>query len=104
MDLLCVGVLALDNFFEVTRIPEKYSEGEVRAMDIFFGGRAPNVAANASKLGLKVGLVSVVGGDFISSGYQDHLKRLGVDLTCVTILPEEKQRKFLYSPMKKGSK
>jgi uncharacterized membrane protein len=58
LDLLTIGGITLDQIFKVSRLPEKHFEAEVIEFGTFFGGRAPNVAAMAAKIGLKTGIVS----------------------------------------------
>jgi len=95
LDILVVGSLTLDQIFQVTRLPERNFEAEVIDSGTFFGGRAPNVAAMAAKLGLRTGIVSAVGDDFRSSGYERHLGKLRVDLSGVTVVPGQKTRQTL---------
>lgn len=53
--------------------------------EVFFGDCSINVAATAAALGARSGLATVVGDDFETSGYRDHLEALGVDLRGVVI-------------------
>lgn len=55
--------------------------------EVFFGDCSINVAAAASALGAGAALATVVGDDFETSGYRDHLEALGVDLRGVVIHP-----------------
>ena len=102
MDLLAVGGLTLDQIFRVPRLPKKHFEAEITEFGTFFGGRAPNVAAMGAKIGLETGVVSSVGQDFTTSGYEDHLRRLGVDLRGVIKVPEEKTKRILIFSDVKG--
>lgn len=95
MDLVAVGGLTLDQIFRVSRLPKKHFEAEIAEFGTFFGGRAPNVAVMAAKIGLKTGVVSSVGHDFATSGYEEHLRKLGVDLRGVIKVPEEKTKRIL---------
>lgn len=54
---------------------------------VFFGDCSINVAAAAAALGARSALATVVGDDFDTSGYPDHLNTLGVDLRGVVIHP-----------------
>ena len=54
---------------------------------VFFGDCSINVAATAAALGAGTALATVVGEDFDTSGYRDHLETLGVDLAGVVIHP-----------------
>ena len=84
MDLLTIGSVAIDNIFEVTHIPEGNFEALIKQHTVHFGGRATNVTAISAKLGLKTGIISPVGDDFVISGYENHLIKLGVDLRGIT--------------------
>ncbi|MCK4435210.1 hypothetical protein KAU87_00205, partial [Candidatus Bathyarchaeota archaeon] len=95
MDLLAVGGLTLDHIFKVSRLPKKHFEAEITEFGVFFGGRAPNVSTMAAKIGLKTGVVSPVGQDFTTSGYEEHLRKLGVDLRGAPRVPEEKTKRIL---------
>ena len=55
--------------------------------EVFFGDCSINVAAAAASLGAGAALATVVGDDFDTSGYRDHLESLGVDLRGVAIHP-----------------
>ena len=101
MDLLAIGGLTLDQIFKVSRLPEKHFEAEIIEFGTFFGGRAPNVAAMAAKIGLKTGIASAVGQDFTDSGYEAHLKKLGVDLRGVIKVPGQRTKQiFIFSDSK----
>ena len=95
MDLLAIGGIAIDQIFKVDRLPEPHFEGTIENFGTYYGGRAPNVAAMAAKLGLNTGIVSPVGGDFAPSGYEDHLRQLGVDLRGVITLPRQETKQIL---------
>lgn len=91
MELFSIGSWAIyDHLFRLNQYPKN---GDTVTLDmpitdlqkIYYGDCSANIAAVASKLGLKTGLAMVVGEDFISSGYQDHLTALGVDLRGVEI-------------------
>ena len=63
LDLLVFGDTAIDNFYEVDRLPQPNEASEVQKSRRFFGGMGANTAMVANKLGIKVGLVSVIGTD-----------------------------------------
>ncbi len=95
LDLFSIGSWAIyDHLFRLNRYPKN---GDTVTLDmlvedtqkIYFGDCSANVAAVAARLGVKSGLGMVVGQDFISSGYQQHLLDLGVDLEGVEIRPGE---------------
>lgn len=89
-DLLAIGNLTLDVIHEVDRIPKLDETGLVLRRNIFFGGRAGNIAVIGAKLGLDVAIASIVGGDFVESGYRDYLLRHKVNIDRVKILKTKK--------------
>jgi nucleoside kinase len=91
LDLVSIGSWTLfDHLLRMERLPR---DGETVPLDmpdtelnvVHFGDCSANIAAAASRLGLRVGLGMVVGEDFETSGYQRHLTDLGVDLAGVEI-------------------
>jgi len=94
MDLLAIGGITFDYLFWVDRLPEKHFEGIIKRQGRFYGGRAPNVAVAAAKLGIKTGLVSSVGEDFASEGYEDCLRNIGVDLRGIIKVPKKKTKQI----------
>lgn len=103
MHLLAIGGITLDQIFRVSRLPKKHFEAEIVEFGTFFGGRAPNVAVMAAKIGLKTGIVSAVGQDFANSGYEAHLRELGVDLRGIIKVPKQKTKQiFIFSDSEKN--
>ena len=93
LDLFSIGSWTVfDHIFKMSQYP---NNGDTVTLDMpventqksYFGDCSANIAAVASRLGLKVGLGMVVGEDFNFSGYRDHMTRLGVDLNGVLVLP-----------------
>lgn len=91
LDLFSIGSWTLfDHLLRTRRMPQ---EGETVPLDmpdaelnaIHFGDCSANIAAAAGALGLRAGLGMVVGDDFDSSGYRQHLADLGVDLAGVEV-------------------
>lgn len=77
LDVLSIGNINIDLSFYITRMPEP--DGEVLAdLEIFHGGAAANFAVGASRLGLKVGLLSCVGDDQFGRDALKELEREGV--------------------------
>ena len=96
--MLAIGGITLDQIFKVSRLPKTHFEAQIIEFGTFFGGRAPNVAAMAAKIGLKTGIVSAVGEDFVGSGYEAHLRKLGVDLRGVTKVSGQRTKEiFIFS-------
>jgi len=50
----------------------------------FFGGSGAAIAISTRKLGIGVGLLSVLGKDYFSERYKNYLISLGIDLSLVT--------------------
>jgi len=103
LDLLAIGGITFDSLFWVDRLPEKHFEGIIRKYGIYFGGRAPNVAVAAAKLGIKTGIVSSVGKDFEIEGYEDYLRKLGVDLRGIVKVPRKKTKQIFIFTDPKGN-
>ena len=94
-DLMSIGDVTLDTYL----VPEEsetlcmvdskeslicFSYGDkipVKSLNMSVGGNAGNNAVGATRLGLKVGLVSTLGGDSIGNQILAKLKSEGVDLT-----------------------
>lgn len=85
-DLLVIGNLTFDTIHEVDRVPEVDETGLVLRRSIFYGGRAGNISIIGTKLGLDVAIASIVGGDFIESGYRNYLLERKVNIDKVKIL------------------
>ncbi len=75
-----VGHVALDYIFSIPGFPEMNSSTYISDYERFYGGGAANIAAAIVSLGGKCELTSPVGRDFSHSGYESHLKNLGVKL------------------------
>ncbi|BDZ67446.1 sugar kinase [Methanobacterium ferruginis] len=89
-DLLAIGHTALDYIIQVNEFPQSNSSTTINNMKTFHGGAAANVAMVASSLGLKSSLVSAVGGDFLHSKYQQHLKDCDIDIQDMIMVEEDK--------------
>ena len=76
-DLLSIGHTAFDYIIYVNEFPAPNTSALIKKMKNLNGGAAANVAVVGSTLGLKMGLVSAVGNDFIDSKYQKY---------CISIL------------------
>lgn len=89
IDVLSIGTWAIfDHIFRLSSYP---NSGDTVTMDMpieslndfYFGDCSANIAAVAAKLGVKSALGMVVGEDFSTSGYRDHLHDLGVNLNGI---------------------
>jgi sugar/nucleoside kinase (ribokinase family) len=89
-DLLAIGNLTLDMIHEVDRIPNLDETGLVFHSNVCFGGRAGNIALTGALLDLDVAVASIVGDDFVASGYKDYLLRHKVNIDRVKIFNTKK--------------
>src|SRR3989344_8882524 len=101
LELLTVGDVTLDVFIEPTesesfcRIDDKeslicFTYGEkipVKEMEYSLGGNAANNAVGTKRLGVKVGLVSTLGGDGVGNQIVEKLEKEGVDMSWVVQQP-----------------
>lgn len=76
-----VGHTALDYIVDVEKIAGKNESSPVIDYEEYPGGGAANIAVAIAKLGGKSQLISPVGMDFSSSGYEQLLKDACVDLS-----------------------
>ncbi len=76
LDLLVFGDTCIDTFYEVDKLPRPEEAGEVRAVHEYYGGMGANTAVVANMLGLKTGLVSVIGSD--AEDYRKYMESHGV--------------------------
>lgn len=60
------------------------------------GGVGRNIAHNLSLLGLRVSLLTAVGGDLHASALTESCGKLGIDLQLTRILPGERSSTYLY--------
>jgi nucleoside kinase len=78
LDVLVIGDTAIDNFYEVDKLPKMNTASEVTGFRQFYGGMGANTAVVGRSIGLKTGLVSVVGTD--AEDYRMYLQNLGIKL------------------------
>lgn len=91
-DIVSVGAWAA--FDRILALDSEVNDGATVSVlshpphdEVFFGDCSINVAAIAAGLGARTALATVVGEDFDTSGYRDHLDKLGVDLRGVIVHP-----------------
>lgn len=93
-----VGHTALDYIVKVERLAGKNESSPVLNYEEYPGGGAANIAIAIARLGGKSQLISPVGLDFASSGYETLLKNAGVDLSRLYRLEAEKLSKaFIFT-------
>ncbi len=89
-DLLAIGHTAFDYIIQVNQFPIPNSSTAIKKMKTLFGGAAANVAVVAANLGLKSSLVSAVGNEFLGSDYEKKIENLGIDITGMIRIENEK--------------
>ena len=77
------GHTSVDYLMTVPAIAGPNQSSRISDCKEYFGGGAANVAAAVARLGGDAELISPVGCDFFSSGYDKHLSEFGVDLSKV---------------------
>ena len=88
-DLLAIGHTALDYIITVDEFPKANNSAPMKTMLNLNGGAAANVAMIGASLGIKTGLVSAVGKEFIDSHYHKEMTNLGVDTEALIISETE---------------
>lgn len=96
-----VGHTALDYIVDVEKIAGKNESSPVIDYEEYPGGGAANIAVAIAKLGGKSQLISPVGTDFASSGYEKLLEDAHVDLSRLYRLEDRKISKaFIFTDRK----
>ncbi len=90
MDCIGIGISTLDLMVEVDAFPLKNSKNVATRAHIGGGGPTANAAAALAALGLKTGLVSVVGDDLFGKTNLAELEVLGVDISGVQVVAADK--------------
>ena len=91
--IVTVGHIALDYIFNVEKFPEPNTSIQIPSVKKYYGGSACNVAVVVAKLGLRSGIVSCVGYDFINSNFSTYLKNLNIDVSNIYHSDEEETPK-----------
>ncbi|MFH0861537.1 MAG: PfkB family carbohydrate kinase [Candidatus Altiarchaeota archaeon] len=95
LDLLVFGDTAIDKFYEVQKLPKTNEASDVSRSMRFFGGMGANTAMVANRLGLKVGLVSVIGTD--AEDYRRYMDDAGIRLFLKGIFGDTTKSMFFKS-------
>ncbi|MCL4561401.1 MAG: PfkB family carbohydrate kinase [Chloroflexi bacterium] len=93
MDVSVIGAAAfLDYIYPVDQLPEPGQFGHILRDpgEPYCGGGAPNTACALARLGHAVELYFPVGEEFPGSACEQSWRRLGVDLTHVSVVPGER--------------
>lgn len=110
LDVVCIGCTVVDSVgLGVDGIPEEGSMTMFDRVELHLGGCALNAAVDLAKLGLKTGLVALVGKDGLGDFCVNTLERHGVDIRGVKrttkastsfsfiILPKSGNRRILHT-------
>ena len=92
IDLLVFGDTAIDHFNEVDSIPKLNNASEVIKSYKFYGGMGANTVVVATNIGLKAGLVSVIGTD--AEDYKVYMQNLGVRLFLTGVFGDTTRSMF----------
>lgn len=93
-----VGHTALDYIVDVERLAGKNESSPVIDYEEYPGGGAANIAVAIAKLGGKSQLISPVGTDFASSGYEKLLTEAHIDLSRLYRIEDRKISKaFIFT-------
>jgi sugar/nucleoside kinase (ribokinase family) len=96
-----VGHTALDYIVDVEKIAGKNESSPVIDYEEYPGGGAANIAVAIARLGGRSQLISPVGTDFASSGYEKLLTEACVDLSRLYRLEDQKISKaFIFTDRK----
>ena len=95
LDLLVFGDTAIDYFCVVNRLPRINTASEILEMHRFYGGMGANTAVISSRLGLKTGLISIIGTD--AEDYKKYLKGNGIRVFLKEIPGDTSRSIFLKS-------
>lgn len=110
LDVVGFGSLCVDFTFKVSKFPRRGSTNLSYASRIGCGGIIGNFLVACSKLGLKCGVLGIVGGDCYGGMVIDCLSKSGVDLSklavsgrgstarVLCIVDEEGERTFIVDP------
>jgi 5-dehydro-2-deoxygluconokinase len=83
MDVVILGRIGYDLYSEEPHVPLP----QVRRFSRYLGGSSANMAVGLSRLGAKVGIVSSLGNDSLSSFLIDFLKKENVETSHVKTAP-----------------
>ncbi len=95
--ILVVGHTAKDHINKVPHFPGENSSIYIEDYQELKGGGAANVASAIAKLGGDPALLSPVGKEFMSSDYEDYLKKIGVDTSELVYSDKKTANAFIYT-------
>jgi len=85
MDVVGFGSLCVDFIFKVDEYPKRGSSNLSRASAIDCGGTIGNFLVGCSRLGLRCGVIGVVGGDHYGRMIVERLASSGIDTSMLTV-------------------
>jgi len=102
-EVVVFGSIAVDHLILVDRFPDWDEVKIVKTFSIEPGGSAANVAYTLAKLGVKVSLISKVGGDYWARLSLNSLRKAGVNVSRV-IVDEKLKTVHAYIVVVRGKK
>ncbi len=94
LDCLCIGIIVSDHLcLPITRLPQAGELVMTPRLELTIGGNAANVSTDLAKLGVKVGVVGLVGRDIFGRHVRESLEAAGVDcrLLCESATSQTSQ-------------
>ena len=85
VDLVCVGLNAIDTLIAVPSFPERGSKVEYTASSLMPGGQAATTAIACQSWGLRTRYVGKLGDDEASTIHRHEFARTGVDARLITV-------------------
>ncbi|MGB8312033.1 MAG: carbohydrate kinase family protein [Halobacteriota archaeon] len=85
MDVIGFGAINCDKIYKVDKIASPGQEVGVMSVAHHPGGSAPNTAVGLARLGVKTGVIGVVGQDKEGTALLEDLKKEGVEATGIRI-------------------
>ena len=72
------------------------------SISIGYGGVGRNISHNLTKLGIKVKLITAIGGDVLGAGLKDQCIYEGIDMSHIISVPELNSSTYMYINDRKG--
>lgn len=94
LDVLCFGIIVSDHLcLPISHLPRAGELVMSPRLELTIGGNAANVSADLAKLGVKVGVVGLVGKDVFGRHVRESLEAAGVDcrLLCESATSQTSQ-------------
>ncbi len=94
LDVLCFGIIVSDHLcLPISHLPRAGELVLSPRFELTIGGNAANVSTDLSKLGVKVGVVGLVGKDVFGRHVRESLEAAGVDcrLLCESLTSQTSQ-------------